>query len=245
MLNRTSRTVMLTAEGRILYDAVVTGFGEIERAVSKLHEAQRPATLTLSSTITFLGSWLLPRLPAINRLLPDTNLRLHAADEIVELRSGYVDMAIRYGEASSRGSHSTPLTADVFAPVCSPGLGLKSKDGLRCAALIHVDGLTRPQPAPDWERWCQKAHVSAIDTASGLRLSNSMLALQLAIAGQGVAIVSLTLAADALADGLLVRPFAETLPGDTFSFVSAPDIVGRDAVMKMKRWFQANLTANA
>lgn len=244
VLTRTSKTVMLTNEGRILYDAAVAGFGEIERAVSILHDARRPATLTLSSTTAFLGSWLLRRLPAINQLLPGTNLRLHASDEIVALRAGHIDLAIRYGEPSSKGSYSTPLMADMFAPVCSPSIGLNTKDDLRQAALIHVDGLTRPQPAPDWHRWCEKANVSEVDTASGLRLSNSMLALQMAIAGQGVAIASLSLAADALADGLLVRPFAETLPGDTYHFVSAPDIVDRDAVFKLERWFLDNLASS-
>ncbi len=244
LLNRTSRSMVLTNEGRILYDAAAAGFGEIRRAVSMLRETQRPAALTLSSTIAFFGHWLLPRLPAINRLLPGVDLRLHAADDIVELQAGYIDLAIRYGETPSEGSQSTPLLADTFAPVCSPKIILKNKGDLRQAALIHVDGLTRPQPAPDWRRWCETAKLSEIDTESGLRLSSSMLAIQSAIAGQGVAIVSLTLASDALASGLLVQPFAETHPGDTYHFVTAPDIAGRDAVLKLKRWFQDNLVAN-
>ncbi len=72
----------------------------------------------------------------------------------------------------------------------------------------------------DWRRWCKKAGVTNIDTGAGQHFPDSLLAVQAAIAGQGVAIVSLVLVSHALDAGVLVAPFPITLPGDGYHFVA-------------------------
>jgi LysR family glycine cleavage system transcriptional activator len=65
--------------------------------------------------------------------------------------------------------------------------------------------------------------------------------VQAAIAGQGVAIVSLVLAADALATGLLVTPLRVALQGDTYHFVSAAGLEGHPAIASLRSWFTREL----
>lgn len=76
---------------------------------------------------------------------------------------------------------------------------------------------------------------------AGLRFTDSLHAVQAAIAGQGVVIASLVLVANALASGLLVQPFTEVLRGDTYHFVCAPDLRTRADVLSLRTWFQDNL----
>ncbi len=237
VLERTPRSVKLTADGRVLYDATTSGFAEIARAVAQLNRRREPAILTLTSTTAFLGHWMVPRLTELRRLLPAIDLRLHASDALVELRSGGVDAAIRYGKGPFAGVASTPLRDDVFGPVCSPALGLTKLEQLRQATLIHVDGRQVPAPSPDWPRWCIEAGLHDLDAQAGMRFPDSALAVQAAIAGHGVAIVSRVLAADALATGLLVAPFAPVLRGETYHFACAMDLEARPDIVALREWF--------
>jgi LysR family transcriptional regulator, glycine cleavage system transcriptional activator len=191
----------------------------------------------LTSTTAFLSHWMVPRLAELCRLFPDVDVRLHASDAIVELRSGGVDAAIRYGKGPFAGVASIPLRDDVFGPVCSPGLGLSKLDDLRQAALIHIDGRQVPAPSPDWPRWCAEAGLRDMDTQGGVRFPDSTLAVQAAIAGHGVAIVSLVLVANALDASLLVALFAPVLRGETYHFACAPDLEARPDIVALRASF--------
>ena len=241
VLDRTPRSVSLTSKGKELYEATVSGFGEIRRSVSRLREIENPKALTLSATTAFLSHWLVPRLAEIRHVLPELDLRLHASETIVKLQPGEIDVAIRYGKGPFAGVEATPLRIDAFAPVCSPRLNIVDLEDIRRVALIHVDGRIAPLPLPDWPRWCAEAGISGVNTTAGLRFSNSMHAMQAAIAGQGVAIVSLVLAADTLASGLLVQPFHHVLPGDVYHFVCAPRVSNRGDVQALRQWFRQEL----
>jgi len=243
VLDRSPRAVSLTSSGAELYEAAASSFAEIGRAVSRLRHRPAPATLTLSATAGFLSQWLVPRLAEVRRVLPALDLRLHSGDAVVALHAGSIDVAIRYGKGPYPGVEATALAADRFAPVCSPMLGLSRLAGLRRATLLHVEGRRVPRPLPTWARWCARAGATGVNTAAGLRFTDGLHAVQAAIAGQGVAIVSLVLVADALASGLLVQPFAAVLPGDTYHFVCAPELTARADVAVLRRWFVDQLAA--
>ncbi|MGV7212980.1 LysR substrate-binding domain-containing protein [Bradyrhizobium sp. UFLA05-112] len=241
VLDRTLRAVALTRPGQALYEATATGFGEIERTISRLRADTERTIVTLSSTTAFLSHWLIPRLDSLRQAVPEINLRLHTSNAVEELRPGGIEAAIRYGSGPFPGAISVPLCVDVFTPVCSPHLGISRLDDLRGSTLIHIDGRTRPALTPDWSRWCAQARVTEVDTDAGPRFSDSMLAVQAAIAGHGVVIVSRLLIADALAAGLLEAPFAQTLSGDTYHFSCAMGLEQRPDIAALRTWFQAGL----
>jgi LysR family glycine cleavage system transcriptional activator len=237
LLDRSPRRVVLTPQGQILYEAAASSFAEIGRAVGRLRRSTNDAILTLSATPAFLSQWLVPRLADLQARFPKLELRLQASDQIAELRAGGVDLAIRYGKGPFPGVTTTALCQDLFAPVCSPSLGLAKVEDLGRTRLIHIDGRVSPRPSPDWRRWCDQAGVAGLDTDAGLRFTDSLHAVQAAVAGQGVAIVSLVIAADALAGGLLVAPFAEALPGETYHFACAPALSEQPDVVGLRDWF--------
>jgi LysR family glycine cleavage system transcriptional activator len=237
LLDRNPRHVSLTPEGRILHEATASSFSEIDHAVSRLRRPRTDPILTLSATPAFLSLWLVPRLADLQDRFPELELRLQASDQIADLRAGGVDLAIRYGKGPFPGAMTTALRRDAFAPVCSPSLNLTTIEDLRRVRLIHIDGRIAPRPSPDWRRWCDQAGISGLDTDGGLRFTDSLHAVQAAVAGQGVAIVSLVIAADALANGLLVAPFNEVLPGETYHFACAPALGERPDVVTLRDWF--------
>lgn len=242
VLDRTPRAVTMTVQGRALYEATAFGFGEIERVVTRLRATTTPTPVTLTSTTAFLSHWLVPRMDALRQAVPTIDLRLHTSNAVEELRGGSIDIAIRYGRGPFPGVVSTLLCADTLVPVCSPRLGLSRLTDLRDATLIHIDGRSRPIPNPDWSRWCAKAALKGVRADAGPRFPDSMLAVQAAIAGQGVAIVSRILVVDALAAGLLETPFAQTLAGDAYHFACAIGLEERADIMALKAWLQDGLS---
>lgn len=243
VLDRTPRAVTMTVQGKALYEATASGFGEIERVVARLRAHTTPAPVTLTSTTAFLSHWLVPRMDALRQAIPMLDLRLHMSNAVEELRPGGIDVAIRYGRGPFPGAASTRLCTDTLVPVCSPGLGLSRLEDLRDATLIHIDGRSRPIPSPDWSRWCARARLTGVDTHAGPHFPDSMLAVQAAIAGQGVVIVSRVLVADALASGLLQAPFSQRLAGDAYHFVCAAGLEQHREIMALKSWLQDQLAS--
>ncbi|RVK42787.1 LysR substrate-binding domain-containing protein [Sinorhizobium meliloti] len=238
VLDRTPRAVTLTPRGKALYEATAAGFGEIERVVTRLLAETAPTTVTLTSTIAFLSHWLVPRMDSLRQTIPNIDLRLHASNKVEELRSGGIEAAIRYGRGPFAGTASMQLCSDAMTPVCSPSLGLSQLGDLRRVTLIHIDGRSRPAPKPDWNHWCEQAGITDLDTSAGPRFPDSMLAVQAAIAGQGVVIASRVLVADALAAGLLEAPFTQSLAGDAYHFACALGLEQRTDIAALRMWFQ-------
>ncbi|WP_421358469.1 LysR substrate-binding domain-containing protein [Agrobacterium rosae] len=243
VLNRSPRAVTLTIPGQALYEATAVGFGEIERVVARLQVDTGPTVVTLSSTTAFLSHWLVPRMEALRHAVPNIDLRLHTSNVVEDLRPGGIETAIRYGDGPFPGVVSVVLCTDQLTPVCSPSLGLSNLRDLRSTTLIHIDGRSRPTPTPDWSRWCAQAGITDLETHAGLRFPDSMLAVQAAIAGQGVVIVSRVLVDDALARGLLQAPFTQSLSGDAYHFVCAAEMGHRADIAALRTWFQASFSA--
>jgi len=243
VLDRSPRAVALTAAGAELYEAVAAGLSEIGRVAARLRHGPAPAMLTLSATSGFISQWLVPRLADVHRVLPGLDLRLQAAEAVVALQAGRVDVAVRYGKGPYPGVHATALREDCFGPVCSPQLGVSRVGDLRRSRLLHVEGRRVPRPAPSWARWCAQAGVAGVNTTAGVRFTDGLHAVQAAIAGQGIVLSSLVLVSDALASGLLVRPFPAALRGATYHFVCAPELAGRADVVALRTWFHQRLAA--
>src|SRR5690606_38063274 len=93
--------------------------------ISRLKAGKVRTVVTLSATVAFTARWLAPRVPSFHRDNPGMDLRLHASDEVVDLRSGVADAAIRYGRGQYEDYAAETLFEDAYAPVCSPRLRLR------------------------------------------------------------------------------------------------------------------------
>jgi len=233
---RSAREVILTEAGTRLQQSTHRAFGELQQAVNAIHRAQLPPALTLSTTSNFLTHWLVPRLAALKTALPALDLRLHTSVELVDLERDSVDVAIRYSMTPDKRLDSTLLFEDSFVLVASPGLGLTQREDLRLMTLFHVENRHVPQPAPDWAHWQRLHGPASLNIGAGLRFTDETHAIQAAIAGQGVAIVSRLLAADFIEKGMLTVPFEPQLPGGNYYFVTPHDKAMDPNVQALRDW---------
>lgn len=241
LFERQTRRVRLTVEGRSLYPALRVALDAMADAVETVRKRPRRRIATLSATVAFTAKLLVPRVATLRNLHPGWDLRLHASDDTVDLNAGDADAAIRYGLGHYAGMTALPLLTDRFAPVCSPRLPVYEPIDLPSAALLHFDWgpIASTVDVPNWRSWARRAGVEHLDPDSGISFNDESSAIQAAIAGQGVALLSLSLVADELASGVLVQPFGPIMEGLKFSFVYPEGAENRPAVAVLKDWVLA------
>ncbi|MCP5151952.1 MAG: transcriptional regulator GcvA [Ectothiorhodospiraceae bacterium] len=239
LFRRTSRHLLLTDAGQACLPKLSAGFDLIEAAMREVHRSSGVGAVTVSVLPSFAASWLVPRIGRFRQAWPDIDLRIDASEGLADFRRGDVDVAIRYGRGSYPGLRADRLMAEDVYPVCSPRLRtgprpLRTPADLAHHTLLHGDGPI------DWRTWLRAAGVHGIDTDRGLTYVNSAMLIQAAVAGQGVALARSVLAADGLASGQLVRPFALRLPSDyAYYFVCPLDTAELPRIAALREWLLA------
>ena len=217
LFRRLNRALMLTDAGQILLPGLRDGFDHLALAVEKLSARRDDDSLTISTSPSFAAKWLVPRFDRFRVAHPHIELRIDATDRVVDLTRGEADIAIRYGAGDYPGLRSELLIWDEVFPVCSPRLcmgppPLTKPEDLAGHTLLHVKWDVLRETAPSWHMWLLAGGVGGVDATRGPRFNLDSMALQAAIEGHGVALVSGALLADDLAAKRLVRPFDLSLP---------------------------------
>lgn len=243
LFERHARSIELTAYGRELYPGLREGFDKFADAISRLKAGKVRTVVTLSATVAFTARWLAPRVATFHRDNPGMDLRLHASDEVVDLRSGIADAAIRYGRGEYEGYAAEPLFEDAYAPVCSPRLRLRDARDLAKHPMIHFEWRRRRRENATWERWLKAARMPDLTPKADLIFTDESQAIQAAIAGHGVAMLSLALVSDEITRGTLVQPFGPTLrmEGYRYDFVYLPSQKNSAAIAALRAWIRKEL----
>lgn len=97
LLNRTTRSLQPTEEGRIFYEHAVDVLAAVERAESRMASVGGVLTgsLHVTAPLTFGRRILAPLMMQFNERFPNVQLRLRLSDHLIDLLSEAVDVAIR------------------------------------------------------------------------------------------------------------------------------------------------------
>jgi LysR family glycine cleavage system transcriptional activator len=235
---RQVRQVTLTDAGAQLYPVLRQGFDAIEAVLARLTHANRRERVTVSATNAFTAKWLVPRVARFHALHPDIDLHTHASDEAVDLDAHGVDIAVRYGNGPYPGLAAEVMFADMYAPVVNPILQVRTVADLQAVPLIHFDWKKTSAANPTWETWFARAGMAWRPSRGQLRYSDEGHAIQAAVAGQGVALLSLALVAEEIAAGYLVQPFGPAIPGYTYHLAMRADPPPGAAALAVADWLR-------
>jgi LysR family glycine cleavage system transcriptional activator len=241
LFERHARHIELTVNGKELYPVLREGFDAFGDAIARMKSGKLRSVVTLSATIAFTARWLVPRVPSFRKANPRMDLRLHASDDPTDLRSGVADAAIRYGRGEYAGLAAEKLFQDVFAPVCSRTLQLRDARDLANHAMIHFEWRRQRRDNPTWSRWLQEAGLTKLTAKADIIFTDESQAIQAAIAGHGVALVSEVLVAEELARGTLVKPFGPTLNGYQYDFVWRAGSEKSERISALRDWIRNEL----
>ncbi|HKS12191.1 MAG TPA: LysR substrate-binding domain-containing protein [Pseudomonas sp.] len=239
LFERLPRGLKTTDNGNDYVQRVRLALDVIEDATVELLERGDPADsehVLISTTPAFASRWLIPRLGHLAAAHPGLSLMIDASDSTRPLNGkGSVDLAVRWGTPPFAEGHARPFLPGQAVPVCSPqfrqGKHWQRPTDLSDAALIS-------DSHNNWKRWFD--HYGAPGTRfNGPSFSQTILAIEAAERGMGVALVPRLLVSNALESGSLVLALDEDfhLQGDAaFFLVTREKRPTRNAVSRVVYW---------
>ena len=205
VFDRSARGLAPTGFGRTLLPQLASGFQTLDAAIA-LARRNADTLLTVSVAPVFASKWLVTRLASWSRRHPEVTVRLDASTALIDPDTSDVDLAIRVGDGQWPGVKAEFLLGQEIFPVCAPALaGRLARPG----DLYRVPIVRDANSTLSWDMWLAPLGLEARRLQEGHSFTDASLALDAAIAGQGVLLAWPTLAADALRAGTLVAPFAE------------------------------------
>ena len=119
LVTKAGGKVELTEAGQRLARDLASGFDHIRRGVAQVADEQeeRPVQVTMSPA--FAMKWLMPRLSDFQREHPEISLLFQPTSNIVELKPGGIDIAIRYCDADRLTADVMPVLVADMAAVAS------------------------------------------------------------------------------------------------------------------------------
>lgn len=246
LFHRLNRRLVLTDAGAVYLSRIAPAFAALRAATAEIAERRTSDSLTLTAPPSFAEIWLLPRLGRFLAEHPDIELRVEASSRAVDFAREAVDASIRYGRGDWQGLQARRLLEERLVAVCAPALlagpvPLAGPADLARHTLIHSDlRLT------SWGAWLRDRGHGEVRGARNLRFSQSAHSLRAAADGLGVALESRVMAADFLAAGTLVEPFAGLAPADdgaAYHLVTPPDRTALPKVRALAAWLLSECVA--
>lgn len=235
---RKGRGITLTTEGTALARDLAAGFATIQRGVEALTgaDATRPVQVTMSPA--FAVSWLMPRIVDFQQLHPEITLMLNPTGEVMELKPGGIDMAIRYGESRELEVEVSPVLIADLVVVATP-------------SLIGAQAITEPAMLLDMP-WLQELGTNEVADwfvrhgvmpERPLKITHmpGNLIMEAVRRGDGITYTARPFVEKEIRSGRLIELFSETAFG-TYYIVTRPGVL-RPPVRAFVRWLKRQAAA--
>ncbi len=113
---RSGRSVSLTDAGHDFLSTTQALLQQLAVGVRRLGQYRKPNQLVLNTTPTFARHWLLPRLADFRQRHPEVDLWIFSTDEVPDMASQTIDLAVRDDISSQAECTFKVLHADRGAP---------------------------------------------------------------------------------------------------------------------------------
>ncbi len=231
LVSRAGRSIRLTEEGAVLARDLGTGFATIGRGVEHATETAvaRPVQVTMSPA--FAVEWLMPRIMEFQYAHPDITLLLNPTAEVVELKPGGIDVAIRYRDRRRPDLDVTSVLISDMIVIGTPAL-IKGRDVSHPAALADLPWLQElgTNEAAEWFTF----HGVVLDRALTVNHMPGNLIMNAVRRGDGLTYTARAFFEEDLESGRVVELFSDPVFGVYFVETSAS--AERPAVRTFLNW---------
>jgi len=194
LLNRTTRRIALTEEGRSFYESCVRILSDVHEAEEKLMTGrdQLSGSLKISTTFDLGKQQIAPLLGHFAKQNPNIRAHLNLDDDMVNLVEDEFDLAIRYGALQDSRMVARKLT-DNYRVLCAAPAYLKENGppsspsdlkNHRCLAMVR-----EKQTITHWHFNKQGQDLS-VDIMPSLTSNNGAQIREWALSGLGIALKS-------------------------------------------------------
>ncbi|WP_064605002.1 LysR substrate-binding domain-containing protein [Photobacterium sp. J15] len=203
---RTSRKVVMTEDGKRLYEKIEMPFNTLLNIVDEFNEKSNTYNLNIETEPVFSRLFISKSLPRFlnhhDYVLVRQVLTTHHLDFLPE-----TELAVKWGDGRWEGFDAQFLFGLNYVPVCSPQYAeenqLVTSSDLSKAVLIHERDTT------DWQYWQKHYPIQGMDIKKGHVAGESDVVMSMAIAGLGVALCGYELVKEHIENNSLIMPFPE------------------------------------
>ncbi len=192
LINRTTRRMDLTEEGKYVLDQARQILGQMEQLEERLTQRhQTPAgRLRINAASPFMLHSVVPYIAEFRQRYPDIQLELNSNDLIIDLLEESTDIAIRIGALADSTLHARYLGSSPLNLLASPAYLQRKGVPHRVEALAdHVLlGFTHTETLNHWP--LRHAEGDRLLIRPAIAASSGETLRQLALAGEGIVCLS-------------------------------------------------------
>jgi LysR family glycine cleavage system transcriptional activator len=206
------------------------------RTAEDLVRQERPSVLTVTVSPNFASKWLVPRLGGFSVTHPHLDLRISASLQHVDFNREDIDLAVRHGNGYWPDLDVTRLCAEELFPVCSPAL-LQAGPAMRTPADLIKHVLVHDRNRKHWRDWLASFAIEPPANERGPVFDQTALAIDAAVAGQGIALARSALASLDLIAGRLMRPLQDAAQAEfAYWIVCRKSAAGAPKIRQFRSW---------
>jgi len=238
LFRRHNKGLLLTKEGQAMAQPMTSALDTIADATNLIFNSEIQI-LKIAMLSSFASGWLVPRLARFYAQYPNIDIRILVTGKGIDrLKTGDVDLDLRYGDGKWPQVESQKLLSEEIFPVCSPAL-LEGQKPLKNLSDLEKHILLHDHKDIGWKEWLDDAGVKGVDYSRGPGFSQVTLTLQAAVLGHGVALGRMPLVAELLKKGDLVRPFDISLPtGMGYYLVNIKTTADKSKIRSFTNWLR-------
>ncbi len=214
LLTRTSRKLVLTEQGRQVFDAICLQFDDIEDGVRRVAASGENARLRVVCSPTLSTCWLVPRLPTFMALFPELDIEILCPCDVAagspkeDIET--TDLWINYGPLGAAPARVLLSQREQLLPVVSPHakeMIVHEWQGPSGVHLLHDAEPWLPKPScttTEWDYWLRQHGQAATGATTHQYFNMAHAAYRAAARGEGVAMGKVLSVQAFLNDGSLV-----------------------------------------
>jgi len=183
------------------------------------------------------------RLPRFRALNPKLELQLLSSIHEQDFDEVNADVGMIFCRTPpAEHLHWTPLMRANLFPVCSPELISSDEDKLKPADLLSYPLLTITSEAWQWQDWFDSVGLYGVETSHSISVDSTVIALEMAMDGEGITLVNGPFADRDLKAGRLIQPVAHCAEGlGEWGLVCRKDTLHHAPTQAFMEWLQADM----
>lgn len=202
LFRRLPRGLMITEEGLALLPTLEDSFDRMADMLERFEGGHMREVLVLGAVGTLAVGWLLPRLGDFRERHPFIDVRLSTNNNRVDIAAEGLDYAIRFGNGAWHDTEALPLFEAPLSALCVPAVAAQ----LKTPEDVGRQTMLRSYRTDEWPGWFEAADIEP-PPVTGPVFDSSVLMVEAALQGAGVALAPPLMFSRHLASGALEQPF--------------------------------------
>jgi len=243
---REGRQAVLTPEGERFYPVAREALEILISGSEAIRRSTRQPILRIQTYISVSLRWLSHRLPRFRALHPELQLQLLSSIHEQGFDEINADVGMIFCQSRpAEHLHWVPLMQSKLFPVCSPELIKGAGENLGPEDLLNYPLLTITSEAWQWQDWFDSTGLGKIKTNHSISVDSTVIALEMAMDGEGIALVNGPFADKDLKAGRLIQPVAHCAEGlGEWGLVCRKETLNDAPVRAFIEWLQADMEQN-